>query len=49
MQMAHHPRRQVVFTGRREYGAGMLNITNGSQLFRRVGTNSTSGTVTAMR
>jgi GMP synthase (glutamine-hydrolysing) len=27
----------VVFTGRREYGAGMLQITNGSQLFDGLG------------
>ena len=33
MQMAHHLGGEVVFTGRREYGAGMLHITNGSQLF----------------
>src|SRR6059036_679282 len=33
MQMAHHLGGQVVFTGRREYGPGMLQITDGSQLF----------------
>src|SRR5438094_608820 len=33
MLMAHHLGGQVVFTGRREYGAGMLHIKNGSQLF----------------
>src|SRR5205085_5314889 len=33
MLMAHHLGGQVVFSGRREYGAGMLQITNGSQLF----------------
>src|SRR5256884_4690278 len=33
MLMAHHLGGGVVFTGRREYGAGMLQITNGSQLF----------------
>src|SRR5512132_1292161 len=33
MLMAHHLGGRVVFTGRREYGAGMLHITNGSQLF----------------
>jgi GMP synthase (glutamine-hydrolysing) len=33
MQMAHHLGGKVVFTGRREYGAGMLHVTNGSQLF----------------
>src|SRR5881227_420372 len=37
MQMAHHLGGKVVFTGRREYGAGMLNITNGSQLFSGLG------------
>src|SRR2546421_5094 len=37
MQMAHHLGGKVVFTGRREYGAGMLNITNGSQLFDGLG------------
>ena len=37
MQMAHHLGGQVVFTGRREYGAGMLHITNGSQLFDGLG------------
>src|SRR6059058_2477064 len=33
MLMAHHLGGRVVFSGRREYGAGMLQITNGSQLF----------------
>ncbi|HJT81957.1 MAG TPA: glutamine-hydrolyzing GMP synthase [Chthoniobacterales bacterium] len=33
MLMAHHLGGEVVFSGRREYGAGMLYITNGSQLF----------------
>ncbi len=37
MQMAHHLGGKVVFTGRREYGAGMLQITNGSQLFDGLG------------
>jgi GMP synthase (glutamine-hydrolysing) len=37
MQMAHHLGGQVVFSGRREYGAGMLQITNGSQLFDGLG------------
>src|SRR5436309_6415188 len=37
MQMARHLGGQVVFTGRREYGAGMLHITNGSQLFDGLG------------
>src|SRR3982750_4881718 len=33
MLMAHHLGGEVVFSGRREYGAGMLQIINGSQLF----------------
>ena len=37
MQMAHHLGGQVVFSGRREYGAGMLQIINGSQLFDGLG------------
>ncbi len=37
MLMAHHLGGQVVFTGRREYGAGMLHIKNGSELFDRLG------------
>ena len=37
MQMAHHLGGEVVFTGRREYGAGQLRITNGSQLFDGLG------------
>src|SRR5256885_12559487 len=37
MQMAHHLGGEVVFTGRREYGAGMLRITNGSQLLDGLG------------
>src|SRR4030081_3346225 len=37
MQMAHHLGGQVVFSGRREYGAGMLHITNGSGLFDGLG------------
>jgi GMP synthase (glutamine-hydrolysing) len=37
MQMAHHLGGEVVFTGRREYGAGSLHITNGSQLFNGLG------------
>src|ERR1700704_5884362 len=37
MQMAHHLGGQVVFSGRREYGAGMLDITNGSKLFDGLG------------
>src|SRR5205814_5476145 len=38
MLMAHHLGGKVVFSGRREYGAGMLHITNGSQLFNGLGT-----------
>jgi GMP synthase (glutamine-hydrolysing) len=37
MQMAHHLGGKVVFTGRREYGAGMLRITKGSKLFDGLG------------
>src|SRR5437764_4849161 len=53
MQMAHHLGGQVVFTGRREYGAGMLHITNGSQLFDGLGNqldvwNSHGDAVTAL-
>src|SRR5947208_12339437 len=32
MLMAHHLGGQVVFTGRREYGPGVLNISNCSEL-----------------
>ncbi|HEV2047129.1 MAG TPA: glutamine-hydrolyzing GMP synthase [Chthoniobacterales bacterium] len=37
MQMAHHLGGKVVFTGRREYGAGMLQISNTSELFDGLG------------
>ena len=37
MLMAHHLGGQVVFTGRREYGAGTLHIANGSQLLDGLG------------
>jgi GMP synthase (glutamine-hydrolysing) len=37
MQMAHHLGGKVVFTGRREYGAGMLHISNSSELFDGLG------------
>ena len=37
MLMAHHLGGQVRFTGRREYGAGVLQIKNGSQLFEGLG------------
>src|SRR5207253_9467949 len=43
MQMAHHLGGQVVFTGRREYGAGMLAITNGPQHFDGLGHQPESG------
>jgi GMP synthase (glutamine-hydrolysing) len=33
MLMAHHLGGEVVYSGRREYGAGLLHITNGSELF----------------
>src|SRR5881227_4412846 len=37
MQMAHHLGGEVVFTGRREYGAGTLYIGNGSKLLDGLG------------
>src|SRR5213075_2348338 len=37
MLMAHHLGGQVVFTGRREYGAGVLHIANQSDLFDGLG------------
>src|SRR5205823_2831787 len=37
MQMAHHLGGQVRYTGRREYGAGILDVTNRSQLFDGLG------------
>ncbi|PYJ24630.1 MAG: GMP synthase (glutamine-hydrolyzing), partial [Verrucomicrobia bacterium] len=37
MQMAHHLGGEVVFTGKREYGAGTLQISDGSQLFDGLG------------
>jgi GMP synthase (glutamine-hydrolysing) len=37
MLMAHHLGGHVVFTGRREYGAGILHITNRSELLARLG------------
>jgi GMP synthase (glutamine-hydrolysing) len=53
MLMAHHLGGKVVFSGRREYGAGMLHITNGSQLFDGLGSqldvwNSHGDEVTAL-
>jgi GMP synthase (glutamine-hydrolysing) len=35
--MAHHLGGQVEFSARREYGAGMLHVSNGSQLFDGIG------------
>ncbi len=37
MLMAHHLGGKVVFTGRREYGAGTLQIANSSRLFEGMG------------
>ena len=37
MLMAHHLGGRVVFTGRREYGAGVLHIRNGSELLGGLG------------
>ena len=37
MLMAHYLGGKVVFTGRREYGGGMLHIKNGSKLFDGLG------------
>src|SRR5438874_12580892 len=37
MLMAHHLGGQVVFTGRREYGAGTLYIGNGSNVLDGLG------------
>jgi GMP synthase (glutamine-hydrolysing) len=53
MLMAHHLGGHVVFTGRREYGAGMLHIRNGSELFEGLGNqldvwNSHGDEVTAL-
>ena len=53
MLMAHHLGGQVVFTGRREYGAGMLRITKQSELFEGLGNqldvwNSHGDEVTAL-
>jgi GMP synthase (glutamine-hydrolysing) len=53
MLMAHHLGGKVVFTGRREYGAGMLHIKNGSELFQGLGNqldvwNSHGDEVTAL-
>src|SRR5213078_1632244 len=53
MQMAHHLGGEVRYTGRREYGAGILDVTNGSQLFDGLGAqvdvwNSHGDEVTAL-
>src|SRR5215467_11665304 len=53
MLMAHHLGGGVVFTGRREYGAGVLHTANRSQLRQRLGSkhnvwNSHSDEVTAL-
>src|ERR1044072_9139641 len=37
MLMAHHLGGRVIFTGRREYGAGILHINNGSELLTGLG------------
>jgi len=37
MLMAHHLGGRVVFTGRREYGAGILRVENGSELLGGLG------------
>ena len=37
MLMAHHLGGRVVFTGRREYGAGVLHVTKGSELLDGLG------------
>src|SRR5438477_11418735 len=53
MLMAHHLGGKVKFTGRREFGAGTLEVTNGSQLFDGLGSqvdvwNSHGDEVTAL-
>src|SRR4051812_37498509 len=53
MLMAHHLGGQVRFTGRREYGAGTLDVTSGSELFAGLGAqvdvwNSHGDEVTAL-
>jgi len=37
MLMAHHLGGRVIFTGRREYGAGVLHVENGSELLGGLG------------
>lgn len=53
MLMAHHLAGQVVFTGRREYGAGVLHLAEQSELFNGLGNqldvwNSHGDEVTAL-
>jgi GMP synthase (glutamine-hydrolysing) len=53
MLMAHHLGGRVVFTGRREYGSGILHITNSSELLAGLGSqldvwNSHGDEVTAL-
>ena len=53
MLMAHHLGGKVEFSGRREYGAGVLQVINGSELFEGLGTqldvwNSHGDEVTAL-
>jgi GMP synthase (glutamine-hydrolysing) len=53
MLMAHHLGGRVVFTGRREYGAGVLQLAQGSELFEGLGNqldvwNSHGDEVTAL-
>lgn len=53
MLMAHHLGGEVRFTGRREYGAGVLEVTNRSELFQGLGShvdvwNSHGDEVTAL-
>ena len=53
MLMAHHLGGHVKFTGRREFGAGTLEVSNGSQLFEGLGSqvdvwNSHGDEVTAL-
>src|SRR5436189_759561 len=53
MLMAHDLGGKVIFTGRREYGAGVLHIKNGSRLFEGLGNqldvwNSHGDEVTAL-
>jgi GMP synthase-like glutamine amidotransferase len=49
MLMANHLGGRVVFSGRREYGAGVLHIKNGSELLGGLGEQLDVGTATATR